>query len=116
MPPDTQDPAEFSTDEAELLPEPPTLEGDLPTTETEISELLTEQPIEIDGEEVIPELPTEAELEASLREQFKPERYQKAISTLNRYGPEEGLRRLKSDDPEIAKRIEPLLQRKENTQ
>ena len=116
MPPDTQDPAEFSTDEAELLPEPLPLERDLPTTETEISEVLTEPQIEIDGEEVTPELPTEAQLEASLREQFKPERYQKAISTLNRYGPEEGLRRLKSDDPEIAKRIEPLLQRKENTE
>ncbi len=116
MPPDAQDTVEFSTEEAELLPEPPTLEADIPTTETEMLEQVTEQPIEIDAEQLTPELPTEAQLEASLREQFKPERYQKAISTLNRYGPQEGLRRLKSDDPEIAKRIEPLLKRKENSQ
>ena len=116
MPPDAQDTAEFSTEEAELSPEPPAPERNLPTTETEILELVTEPQVEMDGEELTPELPTEAELEASLREQFNPERYQKAISTLNRYGPKEGLRRLKSDDPEIAKRIEPLLKRKENTQ
>lgn len=116
IPPDAQDLARPPIDAATLSPELPASERTLPTTETEISELLTEPQIKIDGEEVIPELPTEAELEASLREQFNPERYQKAISTLNRYGPEEGLRRLKSDDPEIAKRIEPLLKRKENTQ
>lgn len=127
IPPDTrditgsQDPAAFSTNEAEELPEPPAPEKDLPTTETEILELLTDPPTEIDAEKLIPELPTEAQLEASLREQFNPERYQKAMSTLKRYGPEEGLRRLKSEDPEIAKRIETLIKEtlikeKENTQ
>ena len=118
LPPDAQDPARPPIDAATLSPELPASERTLPTTETEISELLTEppKPIEIAGEEVIPELPTEADFEASLREQFSPERYQKAMATLNRYGPEEGLRRLKSADPEIAKRIEPLLKRKEATQ
>jgi hypothetical protein len=123
LPPDAQDPARPPIDAATLSSELPASEKTLPTTETEISELLTKppKPIEIAGEEVIPELPTEADFteadfEASLREQFSPERYQKAMATLNRYGPEEGLRRLKSADPEIAKRIEPLLKRKEATQ
>ena len=118
LPPDAQDPARPPIDTATLAPELPASERTLPTTETEISELLTEQPkpIEIAGEKVIPELPTEADLEASLGEQFSPERYQKAMATLNRYGPEAGLRRLRSADPEIAKRIEHLLKRKEDTQ
>ena len=122
IPRDTQDATEIQdpvvppTDAAELSPETPASEGELPTTETELLELLTENPPEMDGENLTLELPTEAEFEAALREQFNPERYQKAMSTLNRYGPEEGLRRLKSDDPEIAKQIEPLLKRKENTQ
>ncbi|MDE0016390.1 MAG: hypothetical protein OXU51_09400 [Candidatus Poribacteria bacterium] len=111
-----QDPVGTPTDAAELSPETPASEGELPTTEIELLELLTENPPEMEGENLTLELPTEAQLEASLREQFNSERYQKAMATLNRYGPEEGLRRLKADDPEIAKRIEPLLKRKEDTQ
>ena len=53
-----------------------------------------------------PALPTEAELEAALREQFSSERFKRAMSTLERYGPEEGLRRLREDDPEVAQQIE----------
>ena len=114
IPTDARDTAPPPIDAAKLSPEPPALESAPRATETEVSELVTDPEIEI--EKLIPELPTEAEFEAALREQFNPERYQKAMSTLNRYGPEEGLRRLKTDDPEIAKRIEPLLKRKENTQ
>ena len=51
-------------------------------------------------------LPTDAGLEASLKAQFSSERFDRAMSTLERYGPEEGLRRLRENDPEIAKRIE----------
>ncbi|MXZ00300.1 hypothetical protein F4Y93_06495 [Candidatus Poribacteria bacterium] len=122
MPPNAQDTTEIqaptvpSTDTVELSPEAPASDGELPTTETELLELLTENPPEMEGENLTLQLPTEAQIEAALREQFNPERYQKAMSTLNRYGPEEGLRRLKSADPEIAKQIEPLLKRKENTQ
>ncbi|MYB94298.1 hypothetical protein F4054_10750 [Candidatus Poribacteria bacterium] len=111
-----QDPVVTPTDAAELSPETPASEGELPTTEIELLELLTENPPEMEGENLTLELPTEAEFEASLREQFNPERYQKAMSTLKRYGPEEGLRRLKTDDPDIAKQIEPLLNRQEKTQ
>ena len=51
-------------------------------------------------------LPTVEGLEASLKEQFSSERFDRAMSTLERYGPEEGLRRLRENDPEVAKQIE----------
>ena len=51
-------------------------------------------------------LPTVESLEASLKEQFSPERFDRAMSTLERYGPEEGLRRLRENDPEVAKQVE----------
>lgn len=120
IPTDAEGTATPPTDDAKLSSEPPASvpasEKALPTTETEILEPVTARQLEIEAEKLIPELPTEAQFAKLLGEQFNPERYQKAMSTLNRYGPEEGLRRLKSDDPEIAKRIEPMLKRKENTQ
>lgn len=51
-------------------------------------------------------LPTVEGLEVSLKEQFSSERFDRAMSTLERYGPEEGLRRLRESDPEIAKQVE----------
>ena len=116
LPTDARDPAALPIDAAKLPPESPAPEKALPTTEPEMLEPLTARQLETEVEKLTPELPTEAQLEASLREQFNPERYQKAMSTLKRYGPEEGLRRLKTDDPEIAKQIEPLLKRQEKTQ
>ena len=56
-----------------------------------------------------PELPTNKSLETALRKQFSPERFHRALQTLNQYGPEEGLRRLKDTDPEVAKQVEQLL-------
>lgn len=56
-----------------------------------------------------PELPTNKSLKTALRKQFSPERFHRALQTLNRYGPEEGLRRLKDTDPEVAKQVEQLL-------
>ena len=53
-----------------------------------------------------PSLPSEEELETVLRERFSSERFERAMSTLEQYGPEEGLRRLREDDPEIAKQID----------
>ena len=41
-----------------------------------------------------------------LREQFSPKRLNTAMKLLNRYGPKEGLRRLKESDPEFAKQVE----------
>ena len=60
----------------------------------------------------LPNLPTEKRIETFLRERFSPERLNRASETLNRYGPEEGLRRLEKDDPEIAKQIGHLINRK----
>ena len=57
------------------------------------------------------ELPTNESLEKSLRDSFSPTRFNKAIEILNRYGPKEGLRRLKESDPKIATRLEHLIQR-----
>ena len=58
-------------------------------------------------------LPTVEGLETSLKEQFSPERFERAMSTLERYGPEEGLRRLRENDPEVARQIERSRQRDE---
>lgn len=60
----------------------------------------------------IPEVPeprTEERMETVLRQQFSPDRFNRAMQTLNQYGPEEGLRRLKASDPEVAKQVEQLL-------
>lgn len=59
----------------------------------------------------IPELPTDESIEAQLQERlnsqnFSPRRLSTAMQTINRYGPQEGLRRLKESDPEIAKVLE----------
>ena len=53
-----------------------------------------------------PAPPIEKVLETTLRERFSSERFKRAMSTLERYGPEEGFRRLRESDPEIAKQIE----------
>lgn len=73
----------------------------------EIEKSLPPQPPDIstasprDTQQVIP-----ASLENSLRSQFSKERFDRAIDTLDRYGEEEGLRRLRENDPEVAKQVE----------
>ena len=52
------------------------------------------------------DLPTVETLETTLKAQFSSERFERAMSTLDRYGPEEGLRRLRENDPEVAKQVE----------
>lgn len=54
----------------------------------------------------LPEPRTGKDIETTLREQFTSERFERAMSTLDRYGPEEGLRRLRENDPEVANQIE----------
>ena len=63
-----------------------------------------------------PALPTVEELETALREQFSPERFERAMSTLERYGPEEGLRRLREADPEIAEQMKRYRDREDREQ
>ena len=50
--------------------------------------------------------PEKVVTEASLKERFSSERLDRAKDTLERYGPEEGLRRLREDDPEVARQME----------
>jgi|GEM_PF-1407919 len=61
-----------------------------------------------------PAIPTDAGLETVLRERFSPDRFGRAAETLRRYGPEEGLRRLRASDPEVATHIQRFRNR-ENT-
>lgn len=51
-------------------------------------------------------MPTEASLKTALGGQFSQARYQRALSILTQYGPQEGLRRLKAGDPEMTEMIE----------
>ena len=74
----------------------------------------TDAEIEAELEKLFtPQVPTEKSIETSLQERFSIERFNRAIKTLNRYGPEEGLRRIKDSDPEVAKQIERLLQKQQ---
>ena len=61
----------------------------------------------------MPELPTEASIENTLREQFSVQRLSTAMQTLSQYGPEEGMRRLKESDPAVATQVERLLQQRQ---
>ena len=56
--------------------------------------------------QLTPEPPTAAGIETQLSERFSPERLEKAREVLERYGPEEGMRRLREDDPEVATQFE----------
>lgn len=56
------------------------------------------------------EVPTREAFENHLRERFSPQRLNIAMQILNQYGPEKGLRRLKSSDPEVADHLEKFLE------
>lgn len=78
----------------------------------ETHEQLPQRMEEMDAElleEFSPEV--EMHIETSLREQFSPEQFNRAMQTLKQYGPEEGFRRIKASAPELAARIEHLLQK-----
>ena len=79
----------------------------IPQSDAEIEAALAEQ-----LRAAAPELPTDAQLETVLRTQFSPQRFTRAMQTLQRYGPAEGLRRLQAADPEVAAHVKRLLPRK----
>ena len=56
--------------------------------------------------QLTPDPPTAAGIETQLNERFSPERLEKAREVLQQYGPEEGMRRLREDDPEVAAQYE----------
>lgn len=89
------------------------LSEDLLTVEDMLSEDATPQRADVETLAPTvpesPELPSRQRLESTLRNQFSPERFSRAMKTLTQYGPQEGLRRLKSSDPEVAKQVERLL-------
>ena len=92
MPLDVQDVPRNTPDALQQLPETSTL---IPTTTTQ-AEL-------------------EKQFQTQLRKSYTPDRIKRAMTTLNRYGPEEGLRRLKASDKEVAEHIERMIrQNKEN--
>ncbi len=96
-----------SRDEGPLLFED--LEQGIQTVET-LEKQLTEQ-LPSAGSD----LPTEADFQKVLRDRFSPQRFNSAMSILTQYGPEEGFRRLKQSDPEVAAQVEPFFQpQKEN--
>lgn len=75
--------------------------------EAAVEKSLTPQPSDISTNQR-PEPPSEIQsnLETTLKSQFSSERFKRAMSTLEQYGPEEGLRRLRENDPEVANQIE----------
>ena len=81
----------------------------LERAQTEALERATKSDAEMGAElekQLTPEPPTAAGMETQLSERFSPERLEKARQVLERYGPEEGMRRLREDDPEVAAQYE----------
>ena len=93
------------------VPTTPDTSGSVPMTDAEI-----EAAIEKSLTPQLPDTPTakspdtpgnlQSNLENTLKSRFSSERFERAMSTLEQYGPEEGLRRLRENDPEVAKQIE----------
>ena len=81
----------------------------LERAQTEAFERATKSDAEIEADlkkQLTPEPPTAADIDTQLSERFSPERLEKAREVLERYGPEEGMRRLREDDPEVAAQVE----------
>lgn len=53
------------------------------------------------------EPPTAKSIETQLKERLSPERFSKAKQLFDQYGTEEGLRRLRESDPDVARQFEP---------
>lgn len=81
--------------------------------------LFTEDGFETELEKtLVPQLPTEASFEKAFRAHFAPEdfsneRLHGALETLNKYGVQEGIRRLTKTDPDVANHFKTLLNSKE---
>lgn len=100
-------------------PKPLLLSEEAPTIEgvTQVPKTVEEIEVEL-LKTLFPDeraLPTQSNVEKALHEQFSPQRFNTAVQTLSQHGPQEGLRRLKESDPEIAVYIERLIQRNKDT-
>ena len=89
--------------------ESPSFEDFDSSTEGE-DDIFTESEVDIE-EALTSESSTKESLETFLRGSFSPERFNRAMQTLNRYGTEEGLRRMKALDPEMAEHVTRFLQK-----
>ena len=86
--------------------------------ETELHRQFSPDPeaVEVELENRVTSQPdafSEEGFKVSLRERFSPERFNRAMQTLNRHGPEEGIRRLQASDPEVAEHVTQFLQRQQ---
>ena len=61
-------------------------------------------------------LPTDENIEEVLRQRFSADRLNRAASVLNRYGPEEGLQRLKESDAEMATYLGGFIRRSQDSE
>lgn len=112
-------PTQIAGENLEDEPEPSLLSERTPTLETLKQAPQTVEEIETELRRTlfpdVPERATEMSIEKSLRDQFSPQRLNTALQTLSQYGPKDGLRRLKTSDPEIAKYVEQLIRQSEET-
>lgn len=80
--------------------------------EAEFSKYFSETELE---KRVMPSVPTDVSIQENfdteLRRQFSPKRVDQAMQTLERYGPEEGLRKLKTVDTEISTHLQRMVDR-----
>ena len=92
-----------ASDSETEMPTTPDSSASALMTDAEIDAAMSSQPRDI----ATPQRPdSPSDMEASLKAQFPSERFERAMDTLEQYGPEEGLRRLKENDPEVASQIE----------
>ena len=93
----------FASDSETEMPTTPDSSASALMTDAEIDAAMSSQPRDIPT----PQRPdSPSDMEASLKAQFPSERFERAMDTLEQYGPKEGLRRLKENDPEVASQIE----------
>ena len=113
-------PTDVAEGDLDTEPEPSLFGEETPTSEDLEQPQATLREIEAELFKTLfpdePELPTESSVEIVLREQFSPQRFNAALQTLSQYPPQEGLRRLKVSDPEIAVYLERLIQQNKETE
>ena len=87
----------------------------LEMTDAEFSKYFSEAELE---KQMMPSAPMDVSIEdnfdTELRRHFSPKRVNQAMQTLERYGPEEGLRKLKAVDPEMSTHLERIIHRQKD--
>ena len=100
-----------ASDSETEMPAPLDTKAHPPMTDAEI-EAAIEKSLTLQTREALsnerPDTPggIQSNIEASLKARFSSERFDRAMDTLDKYGLQEGLRRLREHDPAVAKQIE----------